>query len=165
MACPPTPSAPPPGNPLPGTTPPGAPAPPLEPPPFRTRLTVTGNHSLAADYSLLVNTRSKALAFSPAGSTDLLLISLSGGRVDVLHVAAEEWAAALDRWERGVGSVASSATGGQVAVVHADGLSVCGRRLASGLLVEELGRINLVMPPPRLVRGVARAGSASAAVA
>jgi len=29
--------------------------------------------------------------------------------------------------------------------------------------VEELGRINLVMPPPRLVGGVARAGSAPAA--
>jgi len=51
---------------------------------------VTGNHSLAAEYSLLVNARSAALAFSPAGSTRLLLISLSGGRVDVLHVAAEE---------------------------------------------------------------------------
>jgi len=86
---------------------------------------VTSNHSLAADYSLLVNARSAALAFSPAGSTHLPLISLSGGRVDVLHVAAEEWAAALDRWERVVGSVASSACGGQVAVVHADGLSVC----------------------------------------
>ncbi|OSX74265.1 hypothetical protein BU14_0298s0009 [Porphyra umbilicalis] len=136
-------------------------APPPPPPP--TRLTVRGTHTLTPHYTLLLDAPPAGLAFSPDGDgARLLVVSPAAARADVLDVAAGEWAAALDGGGRGVAAASWSACGRYVAVVPADGLSVCVWGVASGVRVAELGRVKVVAPLPLALPPLRAAGAAAA---